>query len=102
MRINSSRLSWKDNKLYRQGSRAALLSVVPDARYPGMWRVQFLNGRLSGMVNKTRAKDAGISIALQLLEASERRAGDAVACSNKQGLGGMAFAPEPRPAVAAQ
>jgi hypothetical protein len=80
MRISSSRLSWKDDKLYRQGSRLPLLSVVPDQAYPGiMWRVKLPDCRLSGMVNKTRAKDAGISIALQLLEATEPSREPAVA-----------------------
>ena len=72
MRINSRQLSWKDNRLYRQGSRQPLLGVVPDQAYPGiMWRVELPDGRLSGMLNKARAKDAGIGIALRLLEASE-------------------------------
>jgi hypothetical protein len=80
MRISSRQLSWKDNSLYRQGSRTPLLCVVPDQTYPGiMWRVQLPDGRLSGMVNKTRAKDAGISIALQLLEATETPREPAVA-----------------------
>ncbi len=33
-------------------------SVVPDAVYPGMWRVQWPDDRLSDMANLARAKDA--------------------------------------------
>jgi hypothetical protein len=32
--------------------------VVLDLARPGMWRVQWLDGRLSDMTNLTRAKDA--------------------------------------------
>jgi hypothetical protein len=32
--------------------------VVPDAAHTGMWRVRWLDGRLSDMTNLTRAKDA--------------------------------------------
>jgi hypothetical protein len=32
--------------------------LIPDTTYPGMWRVQWPDGRLSDMVNLTRAKDA--------------------------------------------
>ncbi len=32
--------------------------VIPDANYPGMYRVAYSNGRVSDMVNLTRARDA--------------------------------------------
>jgi hypothetical protein len=32
--------------------------IVADARYPGMYRLRLPDGRLSDMVNLTRAKDA--------------------------------------------
>ena len=34
------------------------VSIVPDAKWPGMYRLRFPDGRLSDMVNLTRAKDA--------------------------------------------
>ena len=34
--------------------------------YPGMWRIRTPDGQLSDMVNRTRAKDAAITIALAL------------------------------------
>ena len=43
--------------------------LVPDAVYPGMWRVQWPDGRLSDMANLTRAKDA----AACFMETAERR-----------------------------
>jgi hypothetical protein len=50
------------------------LQVVPDATYPGMWRIRHSDGRLSDFVNLSRAKDAAISLALGILNADERRA----------------------------
>jgi hypothetical protein len=38
------------------------LAIVPDEKYPGMWRVKLLNGLLSDIVNLTRAKDAAVSL----------------------------------------
>ena len=43
--------------------------VGPDATYPGMWRVQWPDGRLSDMTNLTRAKDAVACF----METEERR-----------------------------
>ena len=44
------------------GSRL-LLRVVPDDRWANMWRVQWPDGRLSDMVNLSRAKDAAVAYA---------------------------------------
>jgi hypothetical protein len=48
--------------LYR--SKAVLIEVASDQKYPGMWRVRDNSGDLSDMVNLTRAKDAAKSRAL--------------------------------------
>jgi hypothetical protein len=54
--------------LHREGSKAVLLSVVPDAAYAGvMWRVKFRDDSLSDMANLTRTKDAGLELALKAL-----------------------------------
>jgi hypothetical protein len=37
------------------------LKVVPDAKWSGMWRVQYRDGALSDMVNLSRAKDAALN-----------------------------------------
>ena len=34
------------------------VDIVPDAHWPNMWRLAYQDGRLSGMVNLTRARDA--------------------------------------------
>jgi hypothetical protein len=40
---------------------------VPDDTYPGMWRVRLPDGKLSDMLNPTRARDAARTIALGLV-----------------------------------
>ena len=49
-------LAWRDSKLYF-GSRV-VGEIVPDQKYPNMWRIVGCDGSLSDMVNRTRAKDA--------------------------------------------
>jgi hypothetical protein len=69
MRINSERLTWvRDELVY---GRRTLLRIEPDVVYPEMWRVRLPDGSQTDMVNRTRAKDAAVSIALRLLEVSE-------------------------------
>ena len=53
--------------LHVEGRRGAVLHVVQDETYPQMWRIRHLDGRLSDMVNVSRAKDAAISVALGIL-----------------------------------
>jgi hypothetical protein len=42
-------------------SPRTLVYVVPDAVYAGMWRIAWPDGRLSDMVNLSRAKDAAMA-----------------------------------------
>jgi hypothetical protein len=56
---------WNGNQLIFKGQVVA--SVVADPKYPQMWRVRLPNGRLTDMVNLTRAKDAARSLALKAL-----------------------------------
>lgn len=62
-------LTWTDNCL-RYGRRT-VAAIEPDGEWPGMWRVR-LTG-LSDMVNRTRAKDAAMCLALGVLNTRERR-----------------------------
>jgi hypothetical protein len=62
---NSHALSWRGNDLRCAGKTIA--GITPDQTYAGMWRVVRPDGRLSDMVNKTRAKDAATAIALSIL-----------------------------------
>ena len=60
-------LDWKGHELMF-GHRKMNIRVVEDERYPGvMWRVQGPDGKLSDMVNLSRAKDAAKSMALGML-----------------------------------
>jgi len=51
-----SNLIWRGPKLYF-GNRV-VGEIVPDEKYPGMWRIVRPDGSLSDMVNRARAKDA--------------------------------------------
>jgi len=59
--------------LHYGGSRRPLVHVVPDDRWPGMWRLVWPDGRLSDMVNLARAKDAAIAICERGPPARDRR-----------------------------
>ena len=61
------RLRWDDSTLRLDGKGRALVQIVPDGRYPDMWRVKHPAGCLSEMANRTRARDAAISHALMIL-----------------------------------
>jgi len=50
-----------------------LALVVPDAKWSGMYRVHHM-GKITDMVNLTRAKDAAISIALAQLNSAKEAA----------------------------
>jgi hypothetical protein len=66
-------LSWCGNDLRCAGK--TVVSIVPDQTYAGMWRVAHPDGRLSDMVNRTRAKDAAVTIALGILNREEMTSG---------------------------
>ena len=46
----------------REKSAAGAYAVVPDERFPGMYRLKRTDGSLSDMVNLTRAKDALLAL----------------------------------------
>jgi hypothetical protein len=52
-------------------SRNPLLHVVPDERWPDMWRIRHRDNSLSDLLNATRAKDAAKSHALAEVHAQE-------------------------------
>ena len=52
-----------EHHLHYGSSRNPIFRVVPDAVYPGMWRVVLPDGSLSDMANLTRAKDAAVVMA---------------------------------------
>ena len=72
MFISSRHLRWNGHELFFARQRIA--SVVPDGKYLGMWRVQRPDGRLTDMVNLTRAKDAAMALSLASLNAMQEAA----------------------------
>jgi hypothetical protein len=62
-------LVW-DGLQLRVGSKAGrvMATLEPEARWPGMWRVNF-GSELSDVVNLSRAKDAAASMVLRELNA---------------------------------
>ena len=50
--------------LHWGGSKAPVISVLPDKIYPTMWRSKHRDGKLSDMANLTRARDAAFAIAM--------------------------------------
>jgi hypothetical protein len=66
--VGGDRLTWRrvgsNLALFRGASKKPVLHVVPDLIWPGMFRVSG-PGSLSDFCNLTRAKDAGLAIALR-------------------------------------
>jgi hypothetical protein len=67
MRHEQLDLTWRGLRLYHGRHRMA--EVVPDEKYPGMWRVK-IRGELSDMVNLTRAKDAAVCLTVSRLNST--------------------------------
>jgi hypothetical protein len=70
--VGRDRLMWRhttDRRLLlcHGRGRNPLVTVEPDSKYTGMYRIRFPDGSLSDMVNLTRAKDAALAFALQAL-----------------------------------
>ena len=63
-------LQWKGDGLHLYGKGKPVVAIVPDGRWPSMWRVRLPDGRLTDMANRTRAKDEAASIALGVLNRS--------------------------------
>ena len=57
--------------LHAIGHPSAIVHVVPDGVWPGMWRIRH-PGRLSGLANLTWAKDGAIAVAMRLLDPRRR------------------------------
>jgi hypothetical protein len=59
-------------RLYAKGRRFG--DVVPDTKYPGMWRVKLSGGRLSDMANLSWARNAVLEAAVREIEYEARAA----------------------------
>jgi hypothetical protein len=62
----SEDMRW-DGRCLRLHSGRRLATIEPDPAWPGMWRVRMPDGRLTDMVNWTRARDAAIALAAAAL-----------------------------------
>jgi hypothetical protein len=70
--VGRDRLTWRHTSQHRLflchgRGRNPVVTVEPDSKYSGMYRIRFPDGSLSDMVNLTRAKDAALAFALQAL-----------------------------------
>jgi hypothetical protein len=54
--------------LHAIGHRSAIVRVLPDKAWPGMWRIRHPDGRLSDMANLTWAKDGAVAVAMRFLD----------------------------------
>ena len=61
-------LTWKFSDgihtLHRGGAKGPVISVVADKIHPTMWRIKHRDGRLSDMVDLSRARDAAVAFAV--------------------------------------
>ena len=69
-----NRLKWQGDKLTIDNRRWSGAQIVPDAKWPKMWRVEYPRGVLSDMANHARAKDAAARMVLANLNTQETRA----------------------------
>jgi hypothetical protein len=70
MRVFSNEaLDWRGNDLCLMRKR--IVSIQQDSTHPAMWRVRMPDGRLTDMVNLSRARDAARAIALSILNTEE-------------------------------
>jgi hypothetical protein len=95
MTVSNRTLNWRDDKLCFRGREYA--RIVPDASYPSMWRVQTRDGRLSDMVNRTRARDAARGIVLAILNGQETA--PEAAPMRVSGPGAPSLPPDPDEAI---
>jgi hypothetical protein len=62
-------LRWEGHRLRLLTGRL-LATVEPDGHWAAMYRVRFPDGRLTDMVNISRARDAALCLALAALNAA--------------------------------
>jgi len=62
-----------DGRIPDDGKRRVILQIVPDERYPHMWRIKLPGGGLSEMPSRPRVRDAAMSHALMLLNSQNNR-----------------------------
>jgi hypothetical protein len=72
LRVPRCDLNWRKRNgslsLHLGRQVSSLLRVVPDTKWPAMWRIEFPDGKLSDLGNLTRIKDAAAGIAVAMLD----------------------------------
>ena len=63
-------MKWRDDALYLPRRTIPLAVIAPDPVYPKMWRY-LIGGVVSGMLNKSRTKQAARFAACRVLNAQE-------------------------------
>jgi hypothetical protein len=63
--VGRASMAWKGDELLF--GRRCMVNILQDQKYPSMWRVKLPAGGLTDMLNRTRAKDAALAIALGIL-----------------------------------
>ena|SRR5262249_38126142 len=90
-------LTWHrdDAGLILLAGRRRLGRIIPDGKYPGMWRSTMFGGRLSDMANLAWAKNAVLMAADRELEweAHRRLCKTSPKCPEKRGVFGPASPP---------
>ena len=66
MPLSSDRFTFDGDNVVRRGRKTPVVRIVPDAKYPNMWRVELPDGTLTDMVNRTRAKEAALALASRI------------------------------------
>src|SRR5262249_31711876 len=76
--VGLDRLKWRNADgrlfLYHGNDPNPLVTIEPDSKYAGMYRIRFPDGGLSDMANLTRVKDAAIALALRILNSGDSEA----------------------------
>jgi hypothetical protein len=98
-RRDRQRFEWHGDVLLG-ADRKPLLRIVPDAKWPGMWRVEFPDGRLSDLTNRTRAKDAATLHAVHLIF-DALAPGQASSSTRSKPVEGVEISPAPQSAPTA-
>jgi hypothetical protein len=66
---NKNILRWQGDTLCH--GRRKLVTIIQDQNHPTMWRIRLPHGSLTDMVNRNRAKDAALAIALAVLSSAQ-------------------------------
>jgi hypothetical protein len=87
---------WNNDKLM-QGKRHMPIEVLPDDQWPGLYRVYY-QGKVSDMVNLTRAKDAAVAMVAASFNALQKPRRFSPTCrGGKRKVSPAACAGTPRP-----